>query len=88
MATCEEDCLSDTVCGGVRCPVVSGYTVFCNGKGYCEYTGGPDPDMIWVPGGTFWMGCNAAVDGVCGQNEMPYHEVRLNGYWVDKYEVT
>jgi formylglycine-generating enzyme len=46
---------------------------------------GPAPDgMVWVPGGTFWMGC----DG-CGMPDAePVHLVRVKGFWMDATPVT
>ena len=40
-------------------------------------------NMVWIPSGTYYMGStNAAPD------ESPQHLVTLNGFWMDKYEVT
>jgi sulfatase modifying factor 1 len=40
-------------------------------------------NMVWIPSGTFYMGAtNGAPD------EMPQHLVTVNGFWMDKYEVT
>ncbi|MBL8815389.1 MAG: formylglycine-generating enzyme family protein [Planctomyces sp.] len=39
--------------------------------------------MVWIPGGTFQMG---SLDGA--PDEYPVHEVRLDGFWMDQYEVT
>jgi formylglycine-generating enzyme required for sulfatase activity len=39
--------------------------------------------MVWIPAGTFWMG---AEDGQ--SDEKPAHQVTLNGFWMDKTEVT
>jgi formylglycine-generating enzyme required for sulfatase activity len=36
----------------------------------------------------FWMGCNEAVDNECNPDEKPYHEVNLDAFEIDKYEVT
>ena len=44
--------------------------------------------MKLVASGSFWMGCNSAVDSNCDSNESPYHEVTLSGYYMDKTEVT
>jgi formylglycine-generating enzyme required for sulfatase activity len=41
-----------------------------------------------VPSGTFWMGCNEAVDGDCETREYPYHEVTLSTFEIDKREVS
>jgi formylglycine-generating enzyme required for sulfatase activity len=40
-------------------------------------------DMVWIPDGTFWMG---ADDGQ--SDEKPVHQVTLDGFWMDKTEVT
>ncbi|MCA1686973.1 MAG: formylglycine-generating enzyme family protein, partial [Planctomycetia bacterium] len=42
------------------------------------------PGMVWVPGGTFWMGGN---DGTTTDAD-PSHLVRVDGFWVDRTEVT
>jgi formylglycine-generating enzyme len=39
--------------------------------------------MIWIPGGTFWMG---AQDG--HPDEQPLHQVTMDGFWMDKAEVS
>jgi sulfatase modifying factor 1 len=39
--------------------------------------------MVWIPGGTFQMG------GTKGQpDELPVHEVSVDGFWMDQTEVT
>src|SRR5687768_8180293 len=39
--------------------------------------------MVWIPGGTFWMGSEE------GQaDEKPVHEVTVDGFWIDETEVT
>jgi len=38
--------------------------------------------MAWVPGGTFWMGDNDFPDA------RPVHQVSVDGFWMDKTEVT
>ena len=44
--------------------------------------------MVYVPAGEFMMGCNSKVDDACDDDEKPYHEVYLDAYYIDKYEVT
>src|SRR4030095_8235946 len=40
-------------------------------------------DMVWIPGGKFTMGAN---DGQ--SDEKPLHDVKVDGFWMDKTEVT
>ncbi len=40
-------------------------------------------DMVWIRGGAFWMGSTGA-----NPDEQPLHEVTVNGFWMDKTEVT
>jgi len=47
-----------------------------------------DSDMCEIPAGTFWMGCNEEVDDDCSRNEYPYHQVFLDGFMMDRTEVT
>ena len=47
--------------------------------------GGP---MVAVPAGEFWMGCNDRVDDECKNDEKPYHQVYLDAFYIDKFEVT
>src|SRR5262245_26798927 len=44
-------------------------------------------EMVWVPGGEFTMG---SPDTEAGRdaNEGPQHKVKINGFWMGKYEVT
>lgn len=50
-------------------------------------TAAPEPapkDMVWIPGGTFWMGCEG-----CGMPDaLPSHVVEINGFWMDRAPVT
>ena len=43
-----------------------------------------NPDMVWVPSGLLMMG----VDRSPPDDEGPLHEVRLDAYWIDRYEVS
>ena len=40
-------------------------------------------DMAWIPSGKFTMGSN---DGQL--DERPIHDVKIKGFWMDRYEVT
>jgi formylglycine-generating enzyme len=46
-------------------------------------TPSPDPGMVWIPGGTFQMGSDHHYS-----EERPAHSMRVDGFWIDKYEVT
>jgi sulfatase modifying factor 1 len=46
---------------------------------------GPAPDdMLWIPGGEFWMG----TDDPSFADAQPVHRVRIDGFWLDRTEVT
>ena len=47
----------------------------------------PDPDMVWVEGGTYDRGCTSEQEN-CDDDEKPVMEVRVDGFWISKYEVT
>jgi formylglycine-generating enzyme len=53
----------------------------------CRNYGGKTGWMCGVPAGEFMMGCSPK-DTDCGENESPFHRVRLSAYLIDKYEVT
>ena len=57
-------------------------------SGYCVWAAAQGRKMVYVPAGSFWMGCNGAKDSSCGGDEKPQHEVTLSAYWLDMYEVT
>lgn len=51
------------------------------------------PGMVWIPGGEFSMGAENPVGGLCGgpdpmPDARPIHRVKVNGFWMDKTEVT
>jgi formylglycine-generating enzyme required for sulfatase activity len=46
--------------------------------------GAAPQDMVWVPGGTFWMGC----DDCEMPDTQPVHLVAVDGYWMDRTPVT
>jgi len=43
-------------------------------------------EMVLVPAGEFWMGCNKSLDKRCSKNQKPYHKVYLDAFYIDKYE--
>src|SRR6266571_2651428 len=48
-------------------------------------TPSPAPQgMVWIPGGEFWMGS----DEPNFRDALPWHRVYVDGFWMDKTEVT
>jgi formylglycine-generating enzyme required for sulfatase activity len=49
--------------------------------------------MVWIPGGEFSMGSDAAADSMCDlpgvtADAQPIHRVLVDGFWMDRTEVT
>ncbi|MDB6150671.1 MAG: hypothetical protein JWQ44_2119 [Chthoniobacter sp.] len=44
-----------------------------------------ESDMIWIPAGKFTMG---GIGDDVPPDELPLHDVKLDGFWMDKTEVT
>ncbi len=44
-------------------------------------------DMVYIPAGWFWMGCNPN-NNKCPAFETPYHKVYLDAYYIDRNDVT
>lgn len=66
-------------CGGGKGTCSNGHCFSVDAKGY---------QWTLVPAGTFWMGCNAALDGGCQADEQPQHLVDMSAYWLGVYEVS
>jgi formylglycine-generating enzyme required for sulfatase activity len=49
---------------------------------------GGEPELVFVKGGTFTMGCTSEQVHDCDADEKPAHKVRLNDFYIGKYEVT
>ena len=47
-----------------------------------------EPEMVLVPAGPFWMGCNREVDRGCRPTEFPYRQVTVPAFRIDRTEVT
>ncbi|MDR1199105.1 MAG: SUMF1/EgtB/PvdO family nonheme iron enzyme [Prevotellaceae bacterium] len=47
-----------------------------------------EPEMVFVEGGTFTMGCTAEQGSICKDNEKPAHSVTVNSFYIGKYEIT
>ena len=44
-------------------------------------------EFVWVPEGFFKMGC-VSESKECNSDELPIHQVEVDGFWMGKYEVT
>jgi formylglycine-generating enzyme required for sulfatase activity len=47
-----------------------------------------EPEMVFVGGGTFMMGCTAEYTAYCTDREKPAHSVTLSSFYMGKYEIT
>lgn len=47
-----------------------------------------DIEFVWVPGGFYQMGCGSWAGPWCNDNEEPVHEACVDGFWMNRYEVT
>ena len=89
---CSSDCMEIT--GSCGDGVVQGGVEECddgnadNTDSCATWCASVPEDMVPVPSGDFWMGCNSAVDYYCSSDESPYHEVYLDGFFIDITEVT
>lgn len=75
-----DDASGDVVMDGfVACPAG------CRDEscGFSRYCG-----MVQVPEGPFMMGCNPERRDDCEANQLPFHEVTLSAYHMDRTEVT
>jgi len=46
----------------------------------------PQPEMVTIPGGSFYMGCVSGKD--CDSDEKPAHKVTVPAFEMSKYEIT
>ena len=87
-------------CGllGAACPAGFTCTAMHVDASYDAYCYNATTDEVYVPSGTFWMGCNPAVDTSCAVDaatsqgwmslEIPQHLVTLDAYAIDRNLVT
>jgi formylglycine-generating enzyme required for sulfatase activity len=47
-----------------------------------------EPDIVFVEGGTFTMGCTAEQGEDCRDDEKPAHQVTVDGFYIGRYEIT
>ena len=46
------------------------------------------PEMVAVPAGSFFMGCNERIDTECDSDERPGRQVDVGAFRIDRTEVT
>ncbi|QNL22799.1 SUMF1/EgtB/PvdO family nonheme iron enzyme [Hyphobacterium sp. CCMP332] len=56
--------------------------------GYAQLSTATEPELIFVDGGEFIMGCSTEQNQQCISDEKPSVRVRLYDFWIGKYEVT
>jgi formylglycine-generating enzyme required for sulfatase activity len=92
---CEPDC-EGAKCGDGGCPSRPDACGQCQAGEACldavcvEVGCWPEctDDMVEVPGGPFWMGCNPAGPAECYPATLPQHLVDVPAFLIDKTEVT
>ena len=47
-----------------------------------------EPEMVFVQGGMFIMGCTSEQGSDCHGREMPIHQVTISDFYIGRYEVT
>jgi sulfatase modifying factor 1 len=51
-----------------------------------------EKDMVWIPGGTFYMGTDEKCESLCQigglTSDCKVHKVYVDGFWMDEHEVT
>ena len=47
-----------------------------------------EPEMVYVEGGAFWMGCTDEQGKECRDSESPLHNVTVSSFYIGKYEIT
>ena len=71
----------------VKVPHKTAASVTTSGKDIIIKVDGVSYKMVFVEGGTFTMGCAAAQDADCTEQEQPTHKVTLDGYYIGETEV-
>jgi sulfatase modifying factor 1 len=54
---------------------------------YVDDSCGIEVDLVAVKGGTYFMGCDQNQEK-CGPDETPMHEVRIDDFYISRYEIT
>ncbi|MDR0971557.1 MAG: formylglycine-generating enzyme family protein [Bacteroidales bacterium] len=64
------------------------FNVYCQEKDTIDIIKKIEPQMIFVEGGTFYMGCTSEQGGDCSWDESPVRKVTLSNFYISKYEIT
>jgi formylglycine-generating enzyme required for sulfatase activity len=69
----------------VTAAIVIGIVIWQVANSFASFS---PPEMVFVKGGTFTMGCTAEQGSDCGDNEKPAHQVTIGDFKIGKYDVT
>jgi len=79
-------------CGLLGAPCPTGYVCDADdavGTSYTAFCESTTRGRVWIPAGSFWMGCNSAIDSACNATrETPQHLVELAAFAIDRAPVT
>lgn len=81
----------DCPCGLLGAPCPAGFACEWQVSDLSPYSGfcvSAQGDEVWIPDGSFWMGCNSTHDLNCNSDELPQHRVGLAAHAIDRHEVT
>lgn len=73
-------------CGKMEHACPSGFE--CTAEGSCRQANTKGGAQVWVPPGSFGMGCNIDQGLPCYPDEVPWHTVELSAFAIDETEVT
>ncbi|MBD5396541.1 formylglycine-generating enzyme family protein [bacterium] len=76
------------IVAGVLVSFISEKEEKTNPKDYTERAFGISLEMVYVEGGTFRMGATAEQGNDAEDDEYPVRTVKIDGYYIGKYEVT
>lgn len=60
----------------------------CPWSGFAQQTVSNKPELVFVDGGNFLMGCSSTRRADCVSDEFPVVNVSVYDFWIGKYEVT
>jgi formylglycine-generating enzyme len=66
----------------IACVLATAGIIYAGGA--AAQSAAPPAGMVWIPGGEFWMGS----DEPDFADARPWHKVHVDGFWMDRTEVT